>query len=54
MLPVIEAVVLVILAVPIANPIRWRLIENRAMLLLDVRLVQTDLPQRGGAWGQFP
>ena len=30
-------------AVPIANPIRWRLIENRAMLLLDVRFVQTDL-----------
>ena len=22
--------------VPIVNPIRWRLIENRAMLLLDV------------------
>ena len=29
--------------VPIVNPIRWRLIENRAMLLLDVRFVQTDL-----------
>ena len=28
--------------VPIVNPIRWRLIENRAMLLLDVRFVQTD------------
>ena len=24
------------LAVPIVNPIRWQLIENRAMLLLDV------------------
>jgi hypothetical protein len=23
-------------AVPIVNPIRWQLIENRAMLLLDV------------------
>jgi GTP 3',8-cyclase len=31
------------LPVPIVNPIRWRLIENRAMLLLDVRFVQTDL-----------
>jgi hypothetical protein len=30
-------------AVPIVNPIRWRLIENRAMLLVDVRFVQTDL-----------
>jgi hypothetical protein len=29
--------------VPIVNPIRWRLIENRTMLLLDVRFVQTDL-----------
>jgi signal transduction histidine kinase len=29
--------------VSIGNPIRWRLIENRAMLLLDVRFVQTDL-----------
>ena len=26
----------VISAVPIVNPIRWLLIENRAMLLLDV------------------
>jgi hypothetical protein len=30
-------------AVPIANPIRWQLIENRAMLLLNVGFVQTDL-----------
>jgi hypothetical protein len=30
-------------AVPIANPIRWRLIEHRAMLPLDVGFVQTDL-----------
>ena len=30
-------------AVPIVNPIRWQLIENRAMLLLDVRFVPTDL-----------
>jgi hypothetical protein len=29
--------------VPIVNPIRRRLIENRAMLPLDVRFVQTDL-----------
>jgi hypothetical protein len=29
--------------VPIVNPIRWKLIVNRAMLLLDVRFVQTDL-----------
>jgi hypothetical protein len=29
--------------VPIVNPIRWRMIENRAMLLLDVRFVQIDL-----------
>ena len=29
--------------VPIVNPICWRLIENRAMLLLDVGFVQTDL-----------
>jgi hypothetical protein len=29
--------------VPIVNPSRWRLIENLAMLLLDVRFVQTDL-----------
>ena len=28
-------------AVPIVNPIRWQLIENRAMLL-DVGFVQTD------------
>ncbi|MCA6111587.1 hypothetical protein J6497_31100 [Bradyrhizobium sp. CNPSo 4026] len=30
-------------AVPIVNPIRWRLIGNRAMLPLDVGFVQTDL-----------
>ena len=30
-------------AVPVANPSSWRLIENQAMLLLDVRFVQTDL-----------
>jgi hypothetical protein len=30
-------------AVPIVNSICWRLIENRAMLLLDVGFVQTDL-----------
>jgi hypothetical protein len=30
-------------AVPVANSIRWRLIENRAMLPLDVGFVQTDL-----------
>jgi hypothetical protein len=29
--------------VPVANPSSWRLIENQAMLLLDVRFVQTDL-----------
>ena len=29
--------------VRIVNPIRWRLIENRAMLQLDVEFVQTDL-----------
>jgi hypothetical protein len=29
--------------VPVVNSIRWRLIENRAMLLPDVRFVQTDL-----------
>jgi hypothetical protein len=29
--------------VSIANPIRWRLMENRAMLPLDVGFVQTDL-----------
>jgi hypothetical protein len=29
--------------VPIVNPICGRLIENRAMLLLDVGFVQTDL-----------
>jgi hypothetical protein len=29
--------------VPIVNPIRWRLFENRAMLLLDVGFSQTDL-----------
>ena len=29
--------------VPIANPIRWRLIENRVMLPPDVGFVQTDL-----------
>jgi hypothetical protein len=34
---------LVPIIVPLVNPIRWRLIENRAMLLLDVRFVQTDL-----------
>jgi hypothetical protein len=32
-----------LLVVPIVNPIRWRLIENRAMLPLDVGFVQTDL-----------
>jgi hypothetical protein len=25
-----------LVGVPIVNPIRWQLIENRAMLLLDV------------------
>jgi hypothetical protein len=35
--------VTLIAAVPIVNPTCWRLIENRAMLLLDVGLVQTDL-----------
>jgi hypothetical protein len=34
---------LLIIGVPIVNPIRWRLIENRAMLPLDVGFVQTDL-----------
>jgi hypothetical protein len=29
--------------IPIANSIRWRLIENRAMLLLNDGLMQTDL-----------
>jgi hypothetical protein len=32
-----------LVVVPIVNPIGWRLNENRAMLLLDVRFVQTDL-----------
>jgi hypothetical protein len=27
------------MSVPIVNPIRWQLIENRAMLLLDVKPV---------------
>jgi hypothetical protein len=31
------------LVVSLVNPIRWRLIENRAMLPLDVGFVQTDL-----------
>jgi hypothetical protein len=29
--------------VPVANPIRWRLTGNWAMLPLDVGLMQTDL-----------
>jgi hypothetical protein len=30
------AFTVVFAVVPIVNPIRWQLIENRAMLLLDV------------------
>jgi hypothetical protein len=33
----------VLTAVPIVSSIRWQLIENRAMLQLDVEFVQTDL-----------
>jgi hypothetical protein len=41
------------LSVPIANAIDWRLIENRAMLLLDVGFVQTDLWNGSAPQGDY-